>query len=86
MSLPYALTVFPSIRDLAVMGLSLFLREFYGLVLPYPISSLHAWVLSASRVLDSFWKIHLMRVLHTVSPIFPVIGLIGFVYSTCLHD
>lgn len=70
----YTLSViFTSVIALAIMGLSLFLRGFYGFVLPYVVSSLHAWVLSVSGVLDSFGKNHLMHVLHTVSPIFPAI-------------
>lgn len=75
-----------SIRDLDALGLSLFLRGFQALYLPYLISSFQAWVLSICGDLDCFWEIHVMQVLHTVSPIFPAIESIGFAYSTCLHD
>jgi len=58
--------IFPSVLALAVMGLSLFLRGFHGVVLPYVVSPFHVWVLSVIGVLDCFGKIHLMHVLHTV--------------------
>ena len=54
--LPYVLSLSPSMLALAVMGLSLFLRGFQGLVFPYVVSSLHAWVLFVSRVLILFGK------------------------------